>query len=248
MSSYSYISLLLVNIGVALSFPIPQSFRHYVPSHRMESLELPHKIGSGASFQQLFTSTSILSSPTNIDRPTSLSNEDLEDYARSVGVTLTFSSLGPAYRVVARAKHDESLILGYCEGFIRPGREILHVDKLEVWKKALEMARKESPTDFKNGGQVFGISLLLGSRSLLYAKEAGCKVAEFLAIDDEEFQHKRLVRFFKRAGFKRIRYVGDDLASVPDRLVWGGCGTLMNNEIETLLSFWKKILFETRMR
>ena len=73
--------------------------------------------------------------------------------------------------------------------------------------------------------------------------EKGCSVAEFLAIDDEEFQHKRLVRFFKRAGFNPIRYVGDDLASVPDRLVWGGCGTLMNEKIESLLLGWNKVMF-----
>jgi hypothetical protein len=67
-------------------------------------------------------------------------------------------------------------------------------------------------------------------------------MAEFLAIDDETFQHKRLVRFFKRAGFRVIRYVGEDLSNVPDRLVWGGCGTLMNREIEILLSQWSKTL------
>ena len=69
-----------------------------------------------------------------------------------------------------------------------------------------------------------------------------CTIAEFLAIDDEGFQHKRLVRFFKRAGFHVVRYVGEDLASVPDRLVWGGCGTLMKREIRPLLIEWSTVL------
>ena len=76
--------------------------------------------------------------------------------------------------------------------------------------------------------------------------DKGCSIAEFLAIDDEAFQHKRLVRFFKRAGFNVIKYVGDDLASVPDRLVWGGCGTLMNEKIEKLLLIWTKTLFRSK--
>jgi hypothetical protein len=172
--------------------------------------------------------------------------EELNDYAKSVGITLSLTTLGPGYRTVARAMHDEQQILGYCEGFIRPSGKILHVDKLEVWKKAIDKARKENPQGFKNGGQVFGISLLLGYKAMMFGKEKRCETAEFLAIDDEPFQHKRLVRFFQRAGFRKIRYVGDDLASVPDRLVWGGCGTLMNRPIEELLQIWSKILMNDK--
>lgn len=177
------------------------------------------------------------------DGDTIVRNEaEIVEYAKSVGVEISLSTLGPGYRAVARADHDPEQILGYCEGFIRPAGNILHVDKCEVWTKALDRAKKENPDGFKNGGSVFGVSLLLGYICLLHGYNKKCKTAEFLAIDDEAFQHKRLVRFFKRAGFKVIRYVGDDLASVPDRLVWGGCGTLMNREIKTLLTRWSKVL------
>lgn len=168
--------------------------------------------------------------------------DEIDAYAKSVGVKITFSTLGPGYRAVARADHDPEQILGYCEGFVRPGGKILHVDKLEVWKKALDKAKATNPDGFKNGGQVFGVSLILGYTCILFAQEKKCTLAEFLAIDDEAFQHKRLVRFFKRAGFRPVRYVGEDLSSVPDRLVWGGCGTLMNQEIPTLMERWSKIL------
>jgi len=175
----------------------------------------------------------------------SIANEEqLKKYAESVGVTLNLTTLGPGYRAVARAAHDPEQILGYCEGFVRPAGNILHVDKLEVWKKALDRAKKENPEGFKNGGQVFGVSLLLGYLTMLHGKEKNCNIAEFLAIDDEAFQHKRLVRFFKRAGFNKIRYVGDDMSNIPDRLVWGGCGTLMNQTIENLLIIWTKIMFK----
>lgn len=195
---------------------------------------------------------------------------EIDEYAKSVGVKITFSTFGPGYRAVARADHDPEQILGYCEGFVRPGKfsytevllfytqkstpqftsqycsgkggKILHVDKCEVWSKALSKARKENPEGFKSGGQVFGVSLLLGYTCMLFAKEKKCNMAEFLAIDDEEYQHKRLVRFFKRAGFKPLRYVGEDVKDIPDRLVWGGCGTLMNQDISILLERWSKVL------
>lgn len=124
----------------------------------------------------------------------------------------------------------------------KKGGKILHVDKCEVWKKALTKAKQTNPTGFKSGGQIFGVSLLLGYTCMLHGKENNCQIAEFLAIDDEEYQHKRLVRFFTRVGFKKIRYVGEDLKDVPDRLVWGGCGTLMNREIDDLLERWSKVL------
>lgn len=170
--------------------------------------------------------------------------EQLDEYAKSVGVEISLTTLGPGYRAVARAVYDPEQILGYCEGFVRPAGDILHVDKLEVWKKALDRAKKENPEGFKNGGQVFGVSILLGYRTMLFGKEKGCDRAEFLAIDDEAFQHKRLVRFFRRAGFQKIRYVGEDISNIPDRLVWGGCGTLMNQKVNKLLSLWTKIVFK----
>ena len=74
------------------------------------------------------------------------------------------------------------------------------------------------------------------------AKEKGCQVAEFLAIDDEPFQHKRLVRYYRRVGFQVIKYVGEDFKDIPDRLVWGGCGTLMREDVDILLSKWSGLL------
>ena len=39
------------------------------------------------------------------------------------------------------------------------------------------------------------MSLLLGYITMVHGKDKNCRIAEFLAIDDEAFQHKRLVRF-----------------------------------------------------
>jgi len=68
--------------------------------------------------------------------------------------------------------------------------------------------------------------------------DKGCTTAEFLAIDDEDHQHARLVRYYKRLGLNIVKYVGDDFKDIPDRLVWGGCGTLMNGDIELILNKW----------
>jgi hypothetical protein len=68
--------------------------------------------------------------------------------------------------------------------------------------------------------------------------DKGCETVEFLAIDDEDHQHTRLVRHYKRLGLQVVRYVGDDFRSIPDRLIWGGRGTLMNGEIKSVLRKW----------
>jgi hypothetical protein len=174
-------------------------------------------------------------------RPLWTANE-VEQYAEERGVVISFTTFGPGYRAVARAKHDESMILGYVEGFVRPVGQILHLDKMEVFKPMVERVKRQKPDSLDFGGISFGLGLLMGYTCLLHGKEKGCDVAEFLAIDDEEFQHKRLVRYYTRVGFRVVRYVGEDITNVPDRLVWGGCGTLMKEDIDVLLRKWANLL------
>jgi hypothetical protein len=169
--------------------------------------------------------------------------EQLDDYAEAVDVMLTWSNLGPGYRVVARAAHNKSLILGYVEGFVRPSGKILHLDKMEIFHPMVKRARQELSDNALNfGGVSFGLGLVMGYRCLLHGHLQGCSVAEFLAIDDEAFQHKRLVRYYKQAGFKVVKYVGDDFKDIPDRMVWGGCGTLMREDMDVLLYKWTQLL------
>jgi len=175
--------------------------------------------------------------------------EQLEQYASSetINVVISFSTIGPLYRAVARAKHDESIVLGYVEGFLRPTQpKILHLDKMEIFQPVLEKVRRTHPNTLQFGGINIGLGLLMGYRCLLYAAEpaqGSRTIAEFLAIDDEDFQHKRLVRYYRYAGFKIVKYVGEDAKDIPDRLVWGGCGTLMTQDIPTLMAKWTS-LFE----
>lgn len=78
--------------------------------------------------------------------------------------------------------------------------------------------------------------------------ENNCKIAEFLAIDDNDYQHKRLVRHYKRLGLNVIRYVGEDISNIPDRLIWGGVGTLMNAKIVTLLEKWSPTFLQIQTK
>lgn len=172
------------------------------------------------------------------------SQVDIESYADRQGVVLSISTLGPAYRAIARAKHNETLILGYVEGFVRPTGNLLHLDKMEVFRKIVKQTRAENPEEFKGGGTFLGVGLLLGYLCLLHGRDNGCKDAEFLAIDDEDRQHKRLVRYYKLSGFEFIKYVGEDFGSIPDRMVWGGCGTLLRKDIDSLLAYWTSLMLK----
>lgn len=179
----------------------------------------------------------------DIDPPIPLwTDNDVDEFANDRGLVISFSTLGPGYRAVARAKHDESMILGYVEGFIRPAGKILHLDKMQVFQPMAQRVKRQIPNSLDFGGVSFGLGLLLGYTCLMYGKENGCQMAEFLAIDDESFQHKRLVRYYKRVGFRVVKYVGDGITDIPDRLVWGGCGTLMEEEIDVLMRKWANLM------
>ena len=109
--------------------------------------------------------------------------EELEEYSEEIaGVIISFTTLGPGYRAVARAKHDESLILGYVEGFVRPAGQILHLDKMEVFKPIVEKAKKQAPDSFDFGGISFGVGLLMGYRCLLHGTSFDAKDGLYLGL------------------------------------------------------------------
>jgi len=174
-----------------------------------------------------------------------ISPEEIIEYANKEQVVISLSTLGPGFRAIARPKHNTTQVLGYCSGFIRPGGKILHLDEMRVFKKALTIARDENP-EFVGGGTVFGVGLLLGALCFRHGIEQGCEIGEFLAIDDGVSQHTRLVRHYKRLGLNVVRYVGEDIANVPDRLIWGGCGTLMNTNLVDLLGKYNNIFYRKK--
>jgi len=160
---------------------------------------------------------------------------EITDFASKNGIELRFTTRGPGYRCVAASKADPENVLGYVEGFIRPTGGILHADKMEIFKKG-------------GGGTFLGPGLLVAFVCFLHGKDCGCKTAEFLAIDDAEYQHKRLIRYYRMMGFREVRYVGEEIRDIPDRLVWGGVGTLMTEDIDAVLTKWTRIIRSSSAR
>ena len=120
--------------------------------------------------------------------------------------------------------------LGYCSAYIFFSR--LHLDAVEVFDE------RNSP---RSGGLGLGLGLsaTLGCAACIVGKDRGCETARLLAIRDDERTHARLVRYYTTLGFRVVREVeGGRLVDVPDMLVWGGAGTLMEGNIEEILSRW----------
>ncbi|KAL3816788.1 hypothetical protein ACHAXA_001526 [Cyclostephanos tholiformis] len=174
--------------------------------------------------------------------------DEITDFACRNGIELKFTTRGPGYRCVAASKSDPENVLGYVEGFIRPTGRILHADKMEIFKSAINSARRSEEGEFDGGGSFLGPGLLIAYVCLLHGRECGCETAEFLAIDDAEYQHKRLIRYYRMAGFREVRYVGEELKDIPDRLVWGGCGTLMTEDIDLILTKWTRIIRRSKAK
>lgn len=231
-ANFLFPNIFFISVCLCLSFRLSTSFS-------ISSLTTP----TTRSFTKKTTTTQLhgfFDNGIDLEKldETHATKEELIDFAKDTGIVLSLSTLGPGYRVLARAAHNETLIVGYIEGFVRPGGEIIHLDKMEVYKKAIRRCREENP-EFTNGASGFGVGLMIGCLCLRHGIESGCKIAEFLAIDDSDFQHKRLVRHYRRLGLNEVRYVGDEkLSDVPDRMVWGGVGTLMNAELSPLLQRW----------
>ncbi|KAK8586196.1 hypothetical protein V6N13_130718 [Hibiscus sabdariffa] len=75
--------------------------------------------------------------------------------------------------------------------------------------------------------------------AIRYGYDCGCKTAELLAINDSDLYHSKLVRFYRRIGFKAVHEVtGSTIGDVPHMLIWGGIGTRMDASIDELLVKW----------
>lgn len=172
--------------------------------------------------------------------------QELTDFAEhEQGFKLSLSTLGPGFRVLARSTHNATEILGYLEGLCRG--KVLQIDKLMVFSNVVDRVRHANP-QFTGGGTPLGVGLYLAYLALLQGEEQGCTVAESLAIDDGDEQHRKYVRLYQTAGFELIKYVGDDWKDIPDRIVWGGCGSLLAKDIASLKSFWTKLFEKSKAR
>ena len=148
--------------------------------------------------------------------------DHLERCAAERGVLLRLQGgrpLGVLHAIragVAQRQADGGLVLlGELKGWALPTADGLHLDTLQV-------AGRQA------GAPNLGVGPLLAATAFAWAMQSTpCRRARILAIRDNDHQHRRLVRYFRRLGFTPIRELGAGVLDLGPRLVWGGAGLLM---------------------
>lgn len=149
--------------------------------------------------------------------------------SRAQNLDLQLQCLGPFFRITAKSLETKRE-LGRADGLIRVwlGGRILHLDSIRLKKETLGMEKS-----------IFGIGLFIGAVAIRHGYDSGCNNAELLAINDSDLYHNKLVRFYRRIGFKDVFEVtGSKLGDMTHMLVWGGIGTRMDASVEELLLKW----------
>ncbi|MCP9838323.1 hypothetical protein KBY84_12550 [Cyanobium sp. N.Huapi 1H5] len=151
-----------------------------------------------------------------------LNLEVLERQARERGLLLRLQVQGLAgvrgLRVgVARARAEQPpLLLGELKGWCLPLADGLRLDTMRV-----------------QGERTAAVGPLIWAATFAWAlEETPCRSARLLAIRDGEQQHRRLVRYFRRLGFRSLRELAGGPLDLAPRLLWGGAGLLMQGDCD----------------
>ncbi|MFZ9228400.1 MAG: hypothetical protein ACO24U_08945 [Prochlorococcaceae cyanobacterium] len=129
---------------------------------------------------------------------------------------LTTLRVGVARRCQADAPERSNglMLLGELKGWALPTTGGLRLDTMRV-----------------QGDRTAGVGPLIWAATFAWALEATpCRSATLLAIRDNDAQHKRLVRYFRRLGFSAIRELESGVLDLGPRLIWGGAGLLMRGD------------------
>ena len=114
-------------------------------------------------------------------------------------------------------------LLGELKGWALPTPGGLRLDTLQVAGRS-------------SGLPDLGVGPLIAAAAFAWALEqTPCRRAQILAIRDDDGQHRRLVRYFGRFGFGPSKELGAALWDLPERLVWGGAGLLMQADCKVVL-------------
>ena len=145
---------------------------------------------------------------------------DLETEASRRGLLLRLRVGGTAglrslqVGVARRSAADTLLLLGELKGWALPTHDGLRLDTMRV-----------------QGDDTAAVGPLIWAATFAWALEATpCRRATLLAIRDNDAQHRRLVRYFRRLGFEPRRELGAGVLDLAPRLLWGGAGLLMQGD------------------
>lgn len=198
--------------------PLPSSSNRIAPKTHLNTLQ------EAAKPYVRTTSNGIKEATVNMP-----SMSDILASSRAQNLDVQLRTLGPLFRITAKSL-ETNRELGRAEGLVRVwfGGKILHLDSIRLNRETLGMERS-----------IFGIGLFIGAVAIRYGYDCGCKTAELLAINDSDLYHSKLVRFYKRIGFKAVHEVtGSTIGDMPHMLMWGGVGTRMDASIAELLVKW----------
>lgn len=139
------------------------------------------------------------------------------------GIVMEDTSTGPFIQFRAAWAGDGGHA-GAISGAMLPGRR-LHI---ESYRAAARVSN----------GPLLRLSpgMLLFIAAIAKAHQRGCSAVYGLAIDDDPQQHERLVRYLEHFGGEKVRFVGESIRDIPDRLVYGGRGTIIRGDISAMLA------------
>tara|TARA_B100000965_G_scaffold7929_1_gene6128 strand:+ start:2957 stop:3457 length:501 start_codon:yes stop_codon:yes gene_type:complete len=157
--------------------------------------------------------------------------EEIQNVAFSMGLIVKIQvreTLGLCFFkiVIAEQKDNIVKIWGEMKGWTYFNNQGIQLDTLRILS--------DSPPF---------VSELIWASTMAWAIEMkGSKKVRLLAIYDNEGYSKKLVRYFKKIGFKVIKEVGSNPIDLFLRLIWGGAGTLMKGDSFHILNKIKKKL------
>ena len=132
---------------------------------------------------------------TNQFHEESLTLQEIERIAMLSNLTITSVITGPQLRLDVFTTNS-NIPVGYLTAFIRPFPfKYFHLDTIQVKNHRQHLGYKRKTWNVIDGSS---ISFIMGTWSLIWAKQQGCKVAELLAVNDNNTMHDILVRLYSR--------------------------------------------------
>ena len=169
--------------------------------------------------------------PSNTGTNTILTFEEVEYYAKASNLTMKSTISGPYLRLEAIT--NENITVGYLTAFIRPfPYKLFHLDTIQVKNHRQNLGYKRGNWGVGSNG----ISFVMGTWALIWAKKQGCSMTELLAVNDNDKMHAILVKLYSSFGFTVKRIVSEK--DTLDRLTWGAIGTLMEMNIDKFFEEW----------
>lgn len=138
------------------------------------------------------------------------------------GISIANSGAGPFLKLDARSEDGSNA--GFVTAVLLPGRRV-HIESYKARPRTA-------------GGALLRLSpgMLLFIAAIALGFERGCDKVYGLAIDDGPQQHARLVAYLRRFGGEPIRRVGESkISDIPDRLLYGGRGTIICGDVKNML-------------